>query len=197
MKCSPAVGAATDPFSLRKHRLVALAIRRRIVAMNVRRQRNMPDALQRSVKVLNRLEAQQSVSELSALDDLSLQLNRRPAGLGNTSISPIATLRPGRTSACQLVLRQPGSVSITSIRPVGFSFSRRSVRRANSRAGMTRLSFSTSRSPGCKSDGNSAKARVAQRRRCRAIHHQHAARSALRRRLLRNQLLRQLEIEIR
>ncbi len=60
---------------------------------------------------------------------------------------------------------------------------------------MTRLSLRTRRSPGRSSEGSSAKPGVAK---CAggAIHHQHAALAALRGRLLRDKLWRQVEIEI-
>ena len=53
--------------------------------------------------------------------ELRLCSSIAPEADGNTRISPIATLRPGRTRACQR-LSPAGSVSITSMRPVGFSF---------------------------------------------------------------------------
>src|SRR6266700_2800222 len=96
-----------------------------------------------------------------------------PAGDGKTRISPMATLRPGRTRACQQ-LSPAGSVSMTSMRPVGFSFSRRNVRRAKRRAGKTRLAQGAGS----------------------AVHNHHAALAALRWRLLRDQFFGQIEIEV-
>jgi len=50
-----------------------------------------------------------------------------PPPAGNTSLSPIATFLPGLTSA-RHSFSSAGSVSITSMRPVGLSLSRRKVR---------------------------------------------------------------------
>ena len=87
VKCSPAVGAATDPRSSRVHRLVTLAIRGNIVAMDVWRQRNMADAIEACVKILHRLELEQPFAKFSPLQHFGLQFDR-PAWRGKYQPAP-------------------------------------------------------------------------------------------------------------
>ncbi len=79
-----------------------------------------------------------------------------PEAAGNASRSPTPTFFPGLTRARHR-LSPAGSVSRTSICPLGCWRSRMTVRCAYKRAGMTRLSLRTSRSPGLNSEGKSAK----------------------------------------
>ena len=51
VKCSPAVGAATEPRSAREHRLVTFAIGRVVRPLDVRRQRHVADLLELRVKI--------------------------------------------------------------------------------------------------------------------------------------------------
>ena len=112
----------------REDRLVSFAIIGSVFAMDVGRKRHVADAFEDGEEIIDRREFEQPVAELAALKHFGFE-HDRPSGAGNTSRSPMATFRPGRTSACQR-FSPAGSVSMTSMRPVGFSFSRRSVRLA-------------------------------------------------------------------
>ena len=75
VKCRPAVGAATEPRSLREDSLVALAIRSYIVTANVGRQRHVADAVEDGEEIVDRFEAQQTLAELAAFENFSLKLD--------------------------------------------------------------------------------------------------------------------------
>ena len=73
VKCSPAVGAATDPRSPREHGLVSLAIAGNVGAVDIGRQRDMPELLELAEEIRNRLKSQRALAELSVRDDLRPQ----------------------------------------------------------------------------------------------------------------------------
>ena len=153
----------------------------------------MADAVEDCEEIVDRREAKQALAELAALKT-SASRRISPEGAGKTRRSPMATLRPGRTRARQR-FSPAGSVSMTSMWPVG-SFT-----------------VADESAAGVETGGNDAAVvedeqiagveQVAELRKmgiCEsaggAIEHQHAARAALGGRLLRNQLRRQIEIEV-
>ena len=73
VKCSPAVGAATDPRSLRVDSLIALAIPVHICAVDVRRQRDVPQLLDLAEEIRDRLKPQRALAEFAVRDDLRPQ----------------------------------------------------------------------------------------------------------------------------
>ena len=152
MKCRPAVGAATEPRSRGVDRLVALAVGGRVGAVDVGRQRDVAVALEGGVGV-------EAVEE------------KAYAAQGRRRLATGPRLpRPARGSRARRRRRRPpaGAGPDAPARPRGRA---RGAARAGSRPrrrptggreagpGKTRLRFVTSRSPGRRSSGRSAKAR--------------------------------------
>ncbi len=68
---------------LGEDRLVAIAIRVRIVAVNIRRQRDVADAIENGEEVVDRGELKQALAELAALEHFRFEhdLARRARGI--------------------------------------------------------------------------------------------------------------------
>ena len=151
----------------------------------------MPDPLQRIKKVCHGLKAQQPFAKLSLVPGPRLPAAIIHPAPGNTSRSPIAIFLPGRTSARH------------SFSPAGFG-------QHHFDAPCRLLLFAPQRPPRIEPRRNHAAViqhqqiagpqqgrELAELRIAkipgRAIHHQHAALSAFRRRLLRNQFVAEVQ----
>src|SRR5271165_3246795 len=61
--------------------LILLAIGRRVGAVDVRRQRDVPNPLQHAEEIVNRMETEMALAERAAPDDLGREIVRILAGL--------------------------------------------------------------------------------------------------------------------
>ncbi len=107
----------------RKNRLVALAVRRRIVAMNIRRQRHVADPLEHREKISTGSNRSKPLAKLARAPAPPPQAQSRPSHPetpGARRWPPFVPAAPARATR----FSPAGSVSITSMRPVGFSRSR-------------------------------------------------------------------------
>ena len=146
VKCSPAVGAATEPRLSRKNGLVPLAVERLVLPANVRRQRDMPQRSSRAKKSSTGMKRRRRSP--NSPSPATVACNPLPSFAGpKASSCPTAILRAGRVSARHS--HSPVcSVRSTSTLPV------LPGRTPNSRAGITRLSFNTSTSPSRSNSGS-------------------------------------------
>src|SRR5271157_1118035 len=67
--------------------LILLPVGRRIRAIDVRRQRDVPNPFQHAEEIVNRIEAEMTLAKRAASDDLGREIVRILAGLG-TKINP-------------------------------------------------------------------------------------------------------------
>jgi hypothetical protein len=192
-------------------RLVALAIRLRIVAADVGRQGHVADAVEDGEEILHRLELQQALAELAALQHLGFKHDfavwarerrgaRRwrpsgPAGPGRARGFPRRSLLSVSASDSTQRLWDGFSVSITSMRPEWFLVVAEQCAAGVEARRNHAAVVEDQQVAGMEQRGKIGKVRVAQSS-GRAIHHQHAALAALGGRLLRDQLRGQVEIEI-
>jgi len=150
-----------------------------MLPMNIGRKRHVTDAIEACHEIVDRSEADAPLSETAALDDLGFQRWR----IAKVELFPIPIFRPGRTRHPQSFWSfEFGSsvtrrVNRTSTCPRRYSraaglcwptaWARSPLRWPKSRAGNTRVLFTTSRSSGRNSAGNSRKLRSCQRPSCR------------------------------
>jgi len=78
LKCSPAVGAATDPFSSREYRLIAVSVGRLVGTLDIRRQWDVADLFEFRKKVALVREANRALPELSACQYFRIETRLLP-----------------------------------------------------------------------------------------------------------------------
>src|SRR6266568_4747646 len=177
----------------RKDRLVPLSVSLRVVAPNVRRQRHVPDAVERPKEIIHRRKSQQALAELAALHyfgferDLAVgRWERQP--LAHADLFPRLHQRAPRVFASRF--RQQDFYHPAWLLAIAHHHSPRIQPRWNHAAVVEHQQIAGSQQG--RELGELTVAQLA----CRAVHQEHATLVALRRRLLRNQLRRKFKIEI-
>src|ERR1019366_1808571 len=99
-------GDGTERFGV--DRLVTLPVRRRIGAIDVRRQGNMADAIEHGEEVVHRIEAKTALSESTAAHDLGREFMRRFVGVA-AEINPLAQSQLAAGMNQRFPLRRIGS----------------------------------------------------------------------------------------
>ena len=161
-KVQPCCGRGYRSALLCINRLVAVAVVAGIGAVNIRRQWDVAEPLQCAPEIFAGCEAKHALAEFAALGDLGLQC-RVDAGV---VASKKPRLRPRRPCVPALpapatpIRRVARSAELLSRRWAAAGLSERGPV-ANRRAGITRLLFSTSRSPSFSMEGKSDEHSVA------------------------------------
>ena len=148
MKCSPAVGAATDPRSRREDRLVALAIGGVVAALDVRRQRHVADRVDQRRRAswpcvgasAGRCGARRTAARASRRRCHQPARRSAPARPASASDRDGPAPRSGPSHPAARSIGAPSSRHSTAP-PLG-------TRRPSRRAGNTRVSLTTRTSPG-------------------------------------------------
>ena len=217
-KVKPGCGRCHGAGFPRKNSLIAIAVRIRIVAADVGRERHVADAFEGCEEIFHRLEAKQPLAELPALQHLSLKLDqpRRPrkdkpfadsdlSGRAHES-APKAFASWWRIGDCGLPGPRIGTWGTRHLwnNLLGEQHLDHSGRLLPvAHRGPLRIKPSGNHTAvvqhqhvaGRQQRRKLRKLRIAQKA-CRAIHDQHAALAARGGRLLRNQLRRQVEVEV-
>ena len=97
--------------------------------MNVGRQRDVADAVEHAEKVVDGRKFDQTIAEFSALQHFGFK-HDLAVRRGKDKALADGDFAAGPHERMPAVVAQPVRSACTSMRPVGFSFSRRRVRRA-------------------------------------------------------------------